>query len=51
MKLFKDFKEEFKDDKEYFDIIMYHLNNFEVIINKKKSRKRKKNKKNIIKNE
>ena len=43
MKCFKDIKEEFKDDKEYIEIINYHLNNFEEIINTKKSRKSKKN--------
>ena len=51
MKLFKDIKEEYKDDKEYLDIITYHLNNYEIIINKKRARKSKKRKANAIKNE
>ena len=51
MKLFKDIKEEYKDDKEYLDIITYHLNNYEIIINKKKPRNSKKRKAKEIKNE
>ncbi len=42
MKCFNDVKEEFSDDKEYLAIVKYHLNNFESIINNKKSRKPKK---------
>ena len=43
MKCFNEVKEEFKDDKEYMNIINFYLNNYEDIINRKKARNSRKN--------
>ena len=44
MKCFYEIKDKYNDDKEYKDVLNFYINNFDHIINKKKSRKSRKSK-------
>lgn len=44
MKCFYEIKDKYNDDKEYKDVLNFYINNFDNIINKKKSRKSRKSK-------
>ena len=50
MKCFYEIKDKYNDDKEYKDILNFYINNFDDIINKKKSRKSRKSKTEEIEN-
>ena len=50
MKCFYEIKEKYNDDKEYKDVLNFYINNFDNIINKKKSRKSRKSKIEEIEN-
>ena len=44
LKTYKEVLKKYEDDKDYYENLLYHLTNFEEIINSKKSRKSKKKK-------
>jgi len=49
MKCFYEIKDKYNDDKEYKDVLNFYINNFDNIINKKKSRKSRNQKKMKLK--
>ena len=44
LKTYKEVLKKYENDKDYYENLLYHLTNFEEIINSKKSRKSKKKK-------